>query len=100
MLNTKENTSERTRKEQKIAACVSPIKRAHKLEETGVPSKMHPRIRPGPTCQLARGRLAWEGAIWGRPNLGVHELRYDKNYFRTFLSYLEFQVANTFIFTY
>ena len=31
---------------------------------------------------------------------GVHELRYDKNYFRTFLSYLEFQVANTFIFTY
>ena len=31
----------------------------------------------------------------GFTNVGMH-----KNYFRAFLSYLEFQVANTFMFTY
>ena len=37
------NTSKHTSKAQKIVSCISLTKRAHKPNEMGMPSKMHPR---------------------------------------------------------
>ena len=39
----RKNTSERRRNAQMIQSCVTLTKRAHKPQETGVPSKVHPR---------------------------------------------------------